>query len=90
MSNMSQTDWHKLDSKSEEELTQNAINDPDNPPVNEDFFLRAKQVQPPRTKQQVTLRIDSDILEWFRNKGKGYQTMINNVLRAYKDSQNNT
>lgn len=90
MNNISQTDWNKVDSKSDEELTQNAINDPDNPPINKDFFVRAKQVQPPQTKQQVTLRIDSDILEWFRNQGKGYQTMINNVLRAYKESQDNT
>ena len=53
MNNISQTDWNKVDSKSDEELTQNAINDPDNPPINEDFFVRAKQVQPPRTKQHI-------------------------------------
>jgi uncharacterized protein (DUF4415 family) len=30
---------------------------------------------------------DSDILDWFKKRGKGYQTMINTVLRAYKDSR---
>ena len=89
MSTPSKTDWKMVDAKSDHELTQNAVSDPDNPPVNDDFFARAEQVQPPPgPKQQVTLRIDSDILAWFKEMGKGYQTMINAVLRAYKESQN--
>ena len=87
MINISKTDWGRVDSKSEEELTQNAISDPDNPPIDEEFFSRAKQVYPPQSKQQITLRIDSDILDWFKKQGKGYQTMMNAVLRAYKESQ---
>ena len=87
MSNISKTDWGRVDSKSEEELSQNAISDPDNPPIDESFFSKAKKVQPPRPKQQITLRIDSDTLDWFKKQGKGYQTMINAVLRAYKESQ---
>ncbi len=87
MNNISKTDWEKIDSKPDEELTQNAISDPDNPPIDEDFFARAKQVTAPQTKQQITLRIDSDILDWFKKQGKGYQTMMNAVLRAYKDSR---
>jgi len=87
MNNISKTDWKKIDSMSEEELRQNAVSDPDNPPIDKDFLARAKQVQPPRAKQQITLRIDSDILDWFKEQGKGYQTMMNAVLRAYKESQ---
>lgn len=34
-------------------------------------------------KTQVTLRIDADILEWFRSQGPGYQTAINHALRAH-------
>lgn len=34
-------------------------------------------------KAQVTLRLDADVLEWFRSQGKGYQTQINTLLRAY-------
>ena len=40
-------------------------------------------LQPPQSKEQVTLRLDRDVLEWFRAKGRGYQTRINAVLRAY-------
>jgi uncharacterized protein (DUF4415 family) len=38
-------------------------------------------------KQQVTLRLDRDVLEFFRASGKRYQTRINNVLRNYMDAQ---
>jgi uncharacterized protein (DUF4415 family) len=37
----------------------------------------------PLAKQQITLRLDADVLKWFRAQGKGYQTQINALLRAY-------
>jgi uncharacterized protein (DUF4415 family) len=42
------------------------------------------KVVPPKTS--VSLRIDADILEWFKAQGSGYQTRINVVLRAYRDA----
>ena len=45
------------------------------------------QVNWPRHKQPVNLRIDSDIIEWFRRGGAGYQTRMNAVLRAFVDAQ---
>lgn len=39
----------------------------------------------PRTKSQLTLRLDSDVLEWFKKQGSGYQTRINLLLRAYME-----
>lgn len=42
------------------------------------------KVVPP--KESVSLRIDADVLRWFRAKGAGYQTRINAVLRAYKEA----
>jgi uncharacterized protein (DUF4415 family) len=44
------------------------------------------QVNWPRHKQPVNLRIDSDIIEWFRHGGAGYQTRMNAVLRAFVDA----
>ena len=41
-------------------------------------------LEPLPRKQQVTLRIDADVLEWFKARGPGYQTRINELLRAYK------
>ncbi len=40
----------------------------------------------PRQKTRLTLRLDSDILDWFKSHGRGYQTRINALLRAYKDA----
>jgi uncharacterized protein (DUF4415 family) len=43
-----------------------------------------RRLEPLPRKQQVTLRIDADVLEWFKARGPGYQTRINELLRAYK------
>jgi len=37
-------------------------------------------------KRSVSLRIDADVLEWFKSKGAGYQTRINTVLRAFTEA----
>ena len=41
----------------------------------------------PQPKQAISLRIDQDILAWFRSRGPGYQTRMNAVLRAFVDAQ---
>ncbi|MDR1275325.1 MAG: BrnA antitoxin family protein [Candidatus Accumulibacter sp.] len=41
----------------------------------------------PRPKSQVTLRLDPDVLDWFKSTGKRYQSRINSVLKAYVDAQ---
>lgn len=45
---------------------------------------RGLQVQPP--KAAISLRVDQDVLEWFKTQGAGYQTRINAVLRAFRDA----
>ena len=66
-----------------------AIDYSDIPPLSPDMFAQAlvqKGVQPARRKAQITLRLDEDVLEWFRSQGKGYQTQINAILKAYKNA----
>lgn len=41
----------------------------------------------PRSKRLVSLRIDADVLEYFQASGKGYQTRMNAVLRAFMDAR---
>jgi len=48
----------------------------------EAFFRRAA-IELPECKQAVSMRLDADLLEWFKEQGPGYQTRINAVLRAY-------
>ena len=45
---------------------------------------RGLQPVPPKTS--ISLRVDADVLEWFKRKGPGYQTKMNAVLRAFKDA----
>ncbi len=39
------------------------------------------------TKRPVTIRLDADVVEWFKRFGGGYQTRINRVLRSYMEAQ---
>ena len=61
----------------------------DSPEITPEMFARAvvrKGLKPAQRKEQLTLRIDSDVLEWFRRQGQGYQTKINALLRAYMEA----
>ena len=55
--------------------------DPEAMPTDEEFWKNATVVLP-RRKEVVTMRLDADVLEWFR-KERGYQTRINAILQAY-------
>jgi hypothetical protein len=48
------------------------------------FLPPPAELKKARTKIVTTIRLDADVLEWFRAMGAGYQTRINAVLRAYK------
>ena len=52
--------------------------------LDEAFFRKAVWKVP--GKQPVTIRIDTDVLEWFKLQGKGYQTRINRLLRSYMEA----
>jgi uncharacterized protein (DUF4415 family) len=43
-------------------------------------------LKPLPSKSLVSLRVDQDVLAWFRAQGPGYQTRINSVLRAFRDA----
>ncbi len=61
----------------------------DAPEVTPEMFARAvvrKGLKPVENKKQVTLRVDADVLAWFRAQGRGYQTRINALLRAYMEA----
>jgi uncharacterized protein (DUF4415 family) len=61
----------------------------DLPEIPPEAFAQAivrKGLQPVARKAQITLRIDADVLDWFREKGTGYQSRMNAVLRAYKQA----
>ncbi len=80
MKKPSQTDWTRIDA-----MKDDAIDYSDNPELGDDFFAEA--VSWPTHKQQTTLRLDPDVIDFFKKSGKGYQTMMNAVLRKYVQAQ---
>ena len=74
------TDEHQLKSMQDENIDTSEM-----PELDEAFFKKAVWRLP--GKQPVTIRIDSDVLEWFKSQGKGYQTRINQLLRRYMEAQ---
>ncbi|MFO0701165.1 MAG: BrnA antitoxin family protein [Nitrospira sp.] len=58
----------------------------DIPPLGDEFFTKATEAWPP-TKQQLTIRLDTDVLTWLKASGRGYQTRINRILRAAMESR---
>jgi uncharacterized protein (DUF4415 family) len=58
----------------------------DIPPLDKSFFAKAREAWPP-AKQQLTIRLDTDVLNWLKTQGRGYQTRINRILRAAMESQ---
>ena len=80
------TDWKRVRALTETEMTQAATDDPDSFVPDADWMAKAKLVMP-RTKKIVTMRLDSDVLHWFMQGGRGYQTRMNAVLKAFVDAQ---
>jgi uncharacterized protein (DUF4415 family) len=72
-----------------EDWEQRGTLQPDHPAkafdVPDDFWSRARPVSS-RPKKSVHLRLDPDVLDWFRRQGPGYQTRINAVLRSFYDA----
>ena len=59
---------------------------PEAPPLDDEFWANARVVYPDTPKKQLTVRLDADVVEWFRLQGKGYQTRMNAVLRSYYEA----
>ena len=73
------------DLKKVDQMKENEINYSDIPPLDDSFFEK-QLVSLPKKKDSITLRIDHDVLEFFKHQGRGYQTLINAVLKTYVTS----
>lgn len=68
----------------ESELEEAIASDPDWNQIPEDWYLKAQAVMP-TPKKLVSVRLDADLLAWFKSQGTGYQTRMNAVLRSFMD-----
>ncbi len=64
------------------------INYSDIPELGKSFF-KAGELRMPKVKPRISIRLDPDVLEWFKSHGAGYQTRINAVLRMYMETHKN-
>ena len=80
----SKTDWARLKSGADETKPM-----PEHPEADVKHIVRSlvrKGLKPLPAKASISLRVDQDVLEWFKAQGTGYQTRINTVLRAFRDA----
>jgi uncharacterized protein (DUF4415 family) len=85
---------YKLKSKEQRQLTSVktrrldivSIDYSDIPQLCDEFFAEAEEAWPPM-KEQLTIRLDADVLTWLKVNGRGYQTRINRILRTAMESQ---
>ena len=78
----SKTDWKRLKASSPAGTSEH-------PEADVKHIVRGvvrRGLQPLPAKASISLRVDQDVLEWFKAQGPGYQTRINSVLRAFRDA----
>jgi len=80
----SKTDWTRLESKRTKGKPT-----AEHPEASVEHIVRGivrRGLEPLPAKSSISLRLDQDVLEWFKAQGAGYQTRINSVLRAFRDA----
>jgi len=77
---VSRTNWARIDALRDDEIDFSDI-----PEQGKAFFKRAV-LRLPQPKATITIRLDRQVLDWFKAHGRGYQTRINALLRAYREA----
>ncbi|MBV8773723.1 MAG: BrnA antitoxin family protein [Deltaproteobacteria bacterium] len=83
------TNWARVAKLSEKEIVARAKSDPDAQPTDDEFWKNARVVMPER-KVPISLRVDREVLTWFKRRDRRYQTLINAVLKAYMQAHSST
>ena len=95
------TRWEKFDALTDAQVIAAALSDPDAQPLTEDQLSAFRRVADvpganileksraltsrTKNKQLVSIRCDKDVIAFFRAQGKGYQSLMNNILRSYME-----
>jgi uncharacterized protein (DUF4415 family) len=84
----SQTDWKRVDGLTDEEIEAAIASDPDWQDMDILDWSKAVLVMPPK-KKAISIRLDEDVLTYFKNEGGQYQRHMNAVLRSYVQQKKN-
>jgi uncharacterized protein (DUF4415 family) len=79
------TDWARVDALTDKDIEDAVRNDPDAAPLDIDWS-KATLVIPPK-KKAISIRVDEDVLDYFKKEGAGYQRRMNSVLRSYMEQK---
>jgi uncharacterized protein (DUF4415 family) len=79
------TDWARMLASTDEQIAEAVHSDPDAVPL--DFDWSQAVVIRPSRKKAISIRVDPDVLDYFKKEGAGYQRRINAVLRSYVDQK---
>ncbi|MQA92948.1 MAG: hypothetical protein GEU90_22500 [Gemmatimonas sp.] len=78
------SDWARVDALTDVDIDRAIADDPDAAPVLDEAFWRNAEILDPRhAKSTITMRVDDDVIDFFKQGGAGYQSRMNAVLRAY-------
>ncbi len=77
------TDWERVDALTDADIEKAIAEDPDAAPIMDEEWFRTAEVVLPGHKIAISIRLDREVIEWFKSQGTGYQSRINAVLRAY-------
>ncbi|PJA47981.1 MAG: 3-oxoacyl-ACP synthase [Syntrophobacterales bacterium CG_4_8_14_3_um_filter_49_14] len=80
MRKQSKTGWTKIKAMKDRDIDFSDV-----PELDDNFFAEATLW--PGKKKQITIRLDSDVVDFFKTKGRGYQSSINATLRRYMEAQ---
>jgi uncharacterized protein (DUF4415 family) len=75
------TDWARIDKLTDKDIAKAVANDPDAAPIDIDWSDAVLAI--PARKKAISIRVDEDVLDFFKKEGDGYQRRINAVLRSY-------
>lgn len=81
MSNISRTDWTRIDAMTDDEIDTSDIE-----PLTDEFFSKAKLRMPSSSIATVTIRIDPETLAWFQTQGEDYEKKMAAALRIYAEA----
>jgi uncharacterized protein (DUF4415 family) len=82
-------DWSASDTLTDADISAAVRSDPDAAPILDSDWFKAARIATPE-KEAISIRLDKDVLEFFKALGPRYQTRINAVLRAFMEQYNTT
>ena len=84
---MGDSDWARVDALTDEDIERAIAEDPDAAPILDADWFRNAELVIPAAKVPTSMRVDGDVMDWFKAQGRGWQTRMNAVLRAYAKAQ---